>query len=59
MPDTKDQSQQQYDSNSPRARENSAQPNPEGQPSPGIKDKEAQTSDSYGHTRESGEEPKK
>jgi len=30
-----------------------------GQPSPGLKDKEADTSDSYGHTRESGEQPKK
>ena len=29
-----------------------------GQPSPGLKDKEAETSDSYGHTRESGETPK-
>ena len=26
-----------------------------GQPSPGLKDKEAPTSDSYGHTRDSGE----
>ncbi|HSV81097.1 MAG TPA: hypothetical protein VLK85_18010 [Ramlibacter sp.] len=30
-----------------------------GQASPGLKDKEAATSDSYGHTRESGEPPKK
>ena len=29
-----------------------------GQPSPGLKDKDAETSDSYGDTRESGEEPK-
>ena len=26
-----------------------------GQPSPGLKDKDAKTSDSYGNTRESGE----
>jgi hypothetical protein len=40
---------------SPRARENAAQPNPEGQPSPGLKDKDAVTSDSYGDTRDSGD----
>jgi hypothetical protein len=31
------------------------QPQAPGQPSPGLKDKEAPTSDSYGDTRESGE----
>jgi hypothetical protein len=30
-----------------------------GQPSPGLKDKEAETSDSYGDTRESGEDLKR
>ena len=30
-----------------------------GQPSPGLKDKDAETSNSYGDTRESGEEPKR
>jgi hypothetical protein len=59
MPNTRDQSEQQYDSNAPRARENNGQSNPEGEPSAGVKDKEATTSDSYGHTRESGEQPKK
>jgi hypothetical protein len=34
------------------------QKTPAGQPSPGLKDKEAETSNSYGHTRESGETPK-
>jgi hypothetical protein len=59
MPNTKDQSETEYDANSPRARENNAQPNPEGQPSPGLKDKDATTSNSYGNTRESGEQPKR
>ena len=31
------------------------QGDPSGQPSPGLKDKEARTSDSYGNTRDSGE----
>jgi hypothetical protein len=30
-----------------------------GQPAPGLKDKDAETSDSSGNTRESGEQPKK
>jgi len=30
----------------------------QGQPSPGLKDREAETSDSYGNTRDSGETPK-
>jgi hypothetical protein len=65
MPNTKDQSEQEYDrkdhdsTSAPRARDNGGQPNPEGQPSPGLKDKDAVTSDSYGDTRESGEEPKR
>jgi hypothetical protein len=64
MPNTKDQSEQEYDrkdleQQAPRARDNGGQPNPEGQPSPGLKDKDAVTSNSYGDTRESGEEPKR
>jgi hypothetical protein len=58
MPDTpnkQEQSQEQAGGQSPRARENAAQPNPEGQPSPGLKDKDAVTSNSYGDTRDSGD----
>jgi hypothetical protein len=55
MPDTKDQSVTQYDNNAPRARDNGGEPNPEGQPSPGLKDKDAVTSNSYGDTRDSGD----
>jgi hypothetical protein len=50
-----DKDQQQQGEQSPRAKENAAQPNPAGEPSPGIKDKEAITSNSYGDTRDSGE----
>ena len=42
---------------SPQDRRGQAQQGP-GEPSPGLKDKEAETSNSYGDTRESGEEPK-
>lgn len=54
------QSQQQGDDRRPSEAQPQANdaPRSPGQPSPGIKDKEAQTSDSYGNTRESGEEPK-
>ncbi|RZI64842.1 MAG: hypothetical protein EOP80_20805 [Variovorax sp.] len=34
------------------------QPQAPGEPSPGLKDRDAETSDSYGNTRESGETPK-
>lgn len=37
--------------------QNREQESPAGEPSPGLKDKEAKTSNSYGNTRESGEEP--
>jgi hypothetical protein len=53
--DDKDMDPKQQAEQSPRARENAAQPNPEGQPSPGLKDKDAVTSDSYGDTRDSGD----
>jgi hypothetical protein len=64
MPNTKDQAdkeydRQEYDTNAPGARGNQGQPDPQGQASPGLKDKDAVTSNSYGDTRESGEEPKR
>ncbi len=56
-----DPQQRDTTSNPPGERgQASGQPAPAGpgQPSPGLKDKDAPTSDSYGNTRESGEEPK-
>lgn len=38
--------------------EKTRRPQGPGEPSPGLKDKDAPTSDTYGNTRESGEEPK-
>ncbi|MDB5900105.1 MAG: hypothetical protein JWP41_3707 [Ramlibacter sp.] len=64
MPNTKNQSEQAYDrqdydsKQAPRSRDDGGKPDQSGQPSPGLKDKDAVTSNSYGDTRESGEEPK-
>lgn len=41
-----------------QARQDQPQQGP-GQPPPGLKDKDAPTSDTYGNTRESGEDLKK
>lgn len=49
--------QQQQDQSQQQGRQAGATQAP-GEPSPGLKDKDAETSDSYGNTRESGETPK-
>jgi len=52
----KDQAQQQQGQEQEQNGQKQGQQ--QGRPSPGLKDKDAETSDSYGHTRESGETPK-
>lgn len=51
----KDQAQQQQGQQQGQDGQKQGQ---EGQPSPGIKDKDAETSNTYGNTRDSGETPK-
>lgn len=55
----KDQAQQQQGQEQARdgKKQGQSQGQP-GQPGPGIKDRDAENSNSYGHTRESGETPK-
>lgn len=64
MPDDKtpqpDQSQSQSQSQSQDRQRGQADGSTQGpgQAAPGLKDRDAETSDSYGNTRESGETPK-
>lgn len=56
-PTSQDPKQKDATSNPPGERREGGQasnPSGPGQPSPGLKDKEAETSDSYGDTRETG-----
>ena len=58
MPREQDDDYQHQAPGADEPQEPQQQEGPAGEASPGLKDKEARTSDSYGKTRESGEKPK-